>query len=300
MITSLLVVSGLCTVVSANEVDIALQVVTSQPVQIGELVRIDLVLSSSKDTPTDFDALGAVIGWDPTKLQLLNNDQAFDSASEPYFAGFLPDADLINEVVEPLTPTDGDAYFQAFTFGQSYSAPPAPGQFIATSFIFEALTSTPGTTVQLIPTMGVFGLTSVAHFGGDVTGTIGGPVSVSIGSFGACCTPDGCVVLGEQECSDAGGFFYGDGTACPDCSDDLSCTIDSCDPATGTCVNKSGGCPTDLSGDCIVGPADLAELLATWGTCDDPRNCPADFNDDDVVGPGDLGQLLATWGPCPR
>jgi predicted outer membrane repeat protein len=49
----------------------------------------------------------------------------------------------------------------------------------------------------------------------------------------------------------------------------------------------------DLNGDGIVGPADLAQLLASWGAC---ANCPADFNGDGAVGPADLAQLLAHWG----
>jgi hypothetical protein len=49
----------------------------------------------------------------------------------------------------------------------------------------------------------------------------------------------------------------------------------------------------DLNGDGVVGPADLAQLLATWGSC---QNCAADLNHDGAVGPADLAQLLAHWG----
>jgi hypothetical protein len=55
-------------------------------------------------------------------------------------------------------------------------------------------------------------------------------------------------------------------------------------------------CPADFNHDAAVGPADLAQLLATWGSC---STCPADLNHDGAVGPADLAQLLATWGPCP-
>lgn len=54
-------------------------------------------------------------------------------------------------------------------------------------------------------------------------------------------------------------------------------------------------CPADLNGDGMVGPADLASLLAAWGP--NPGH-PADFNFDGIVGPADLAQLLAAWGPC--
>lgn len=55
-------------------------------------------------------------------------------------------------------------------------------------------------------------------------------------------------------------------------------------------------CQTDVSGDGEVGPADLAQLLASWGPC---PGCPADFNGDGSVGPGDLAVLLGAWGLCP-
>ena len=54
----------------------------------------------------------------------------------------------------------------------------------------------------------------------------------------------------------------------------------------------------DLTGDCIVGAADLLILLAGWGPCADPCPpfCPADLNEDCVVGAADLLLLLANWG----
>jgi hypothetical protein len=52
----------------------------------------------------------------------------------------------------------------------------------------------------------------------------------------------------------------------------------------------------DLSGDCVVGAADLANLLALWGPCPTDGDCQADFDDDDIVGPADLATLLSQWG----
>ena len=56
--------------------------------------------------------------------------------------------------------------------------------------------------------------------------------------------------------------------------------------------------PFDLTGDGVVGPADLANLLAAWGPCSKkPKTpCPADYDDDGSVGPADLASLLAAWG----
>jgi hypothetical protein len=59
-------------------------------------------------------------------------------------------------------------------------------------------------------------------------------------------------------------------------------------------------CPADVNHDDAVGPADLAEMLASWGLCDD---CPADIDPpggDGVVWPPDLAALLAAWGQCPQ
>jgi glucose/arabinose dehydrogenase len=54
-------------------------------------------------------------------------------------------------------------------------------------------------------------------------------------------------------------------------------------------------CAADLDRDGVVGPADLALLLAAWGG----PSGPADLDRDGMVGPSDLALLLATWGECP-
>ena len=52
----------------------------------------------------------------------------------------------------------------------------------------------------------------------------------------------------------------------------------------------------DLTCDDAVGPADLAQLLATWGPCPKFSACPGDFDNDGNVGPADLADLLSQWG----
>lgn len=54
-------------------------------------------------------------------------------------------------------------------------------------------------------------------------------------------------------------------------------------------------CPQDLDGDGVVGPADLAQVLGSWGPCE---GCPIDFNGDKVVNAADLAILLGAWGVC--
>lgn len=54
------------------------------------------------------------------------------------------------------------------------------------------------------------------------------------------------------------------------------------------------GCAADLTGDGEVNGADLASLLANWGTAAKG----ADFNGDGVIDGADLASLLSAWGPC--
>ena len=63
-------------------------------------------------------------------------------------------------------------------------------------------------------------------------------------------------------------------------------------------------CPADIAPvgalDGIVGPADLGQMLASWGPCLTP--CPADIappGGNSTVGPADLAEMLANWGQCP-
>lgn len=53
------------------------------------------------------------------------------------------------------------------------------------------------------------------------------------------------------------------------------------------------GVPGDLDGNGVVGAADLAALLAAWGSGDPV----ADLNGDGAVGAADLAALLANWTP---
>jgi hypothetical protein len=62
-------------------------------------------------------------------------------------------------------------------------------------------------------------------------------------------------------------------------------------------VSVTVACPPDLDGDSMIGPADLAILLAQWGMCPGD-SCPSDLTGDGVVDAADLAALLAAWGPC--
>jgi hypothetical protein len=52
-------------------------------------------------------------------------------------------------------------------------------------------------------------------------------------------------------------------------------------------------CPTDITQDGVTDAADLARLIAVWGSG------LIDFDGDGATNAADLAALLAAWGPCP-
>ena len=59
------------------------------------------------------------------------------------------------------------------------------------------------------------------------------------------------------------------------------------------------GCPWDVNGDGVVGPADLWRVLGNLGPCADPTNCPWDVNRDGVVDAADVVAVATHFGSCP-
>ena len=71
-------------------------------------------------------------------------------------------------------------------------------------------------------------------------------------------------------------------------------------------VEIQADCPADFNCDGDIDAADLADLLADWGSCAGPCEpgdpvvtCRADFDGDCDVDAADLAELLADWGACP-
>jgi hypothetical protein len=62
------------------------------------------------------------------------------------------------------------------------------------------------------------------------------------------------------------------------------------------CSGEPVTCVADLDSSGAVEAADLAALLAAWGT--NPGG-PPDFDGSNAVGPEDLAELLSNWGACP-
>ena len=139
---------------------------------------------------------------------------------------------------------------------------------------------------------------------------------------GACCLPDGSCAggLSPEECAALSGVFQGDGTKCagvdcpeptgaacfPNCfclvltqADAVSAGATWQGPGT-TCADLDGngtadacenpGIPGDFDGNGAVNGADLATLLAGWGT-----RGVTDLDDNGVTNGSDLAVLLANW-----
>ena len=58
--------------------------------------------------------------------------------------------------------------------------------------------------------------------------------------------------------------------------------------------DPGSACPADLDGSGVVDGADLAIILAAWGT-----SGPGDLDGSGIVDGADLAIVLAAWGPCP-
>jgi hypothetical protein len=82
------------------------------------------------------------------------------------------------------------------------------------------------------------------------------------------------------DCDANGRDDGGEIAANPALDANLDGVLDRCQPVTG-----------DLTGDGLVGAADLTVLLSAWGT----RGSPADLNGDGVVGSADITVLLSAW-----
>jgi len=69
--------------------------------------------------------------------------------------------------------------------------------------------------------------------------------------------------------------------------------VDTTTAAYASPVSDPALCPADVTADDVVGSADLAHLLATWGDAG-----VGDVTGDGVTNAADLAILLAAWGQC--
>ncbi len=201
---------------------------------LGAVLDIQFVVASDGPNVQAFDAVDAVLSWDPAALQLLGSDQD-DAEATFLLAGFLNDPDGVNTDLG-----DGDAIFTALGRPQSeLLAPPAPGDLIITTFSFEVLSDAGPASLQLLAAIGVFGHSRALLDGIEVTGALGQSTVMF------SCPPD-FTGNGVIDAADLAGLLGAWGT--PGCDGQVTC------------------CP-DLTGDGAVNAADLAALLGAWGNC---------------------------------
>lgn len=215
----------------------------AQTVSVGTVVNVKIVVSSPNVGGQPWDAMDAVVTWDPTRLTLIGSTQV--GAGTPFFlTGFLPDPDGVNSNL-----TDGNAIFTALGLpGTQIPAPPAPAELVVTTLQFLALTPTPATPVDFLPTIGVFGKTRVLLGGFSVTGDA---TSVAFVQIVGACPPSGhnCFTVGVPGCSDSDccDLVCAMDPICCDTAWDLLCVAsaeslcDGCgDPSAGSCCSEHG------------------------------------------------------------
>lgn len=137
-------------------------------VEVGDHIDIQIIVLASALTDVNYTAIDALLDYDPTYIQLLNNDDT-NSAESWFASAFLPDPDGINASI-----SDGNAIYTALA-APGVPAVAPPGGAIVTTLRFLALQSTPTTVLSFLPTMGSFGKTAIYAFGmpgGVVTGNI--------------------------------------------------------------------------------------------------------------------------------
>lgn len=141
-------------------------------------------------------------------------------------------------------------------------------------------------------------------------GSQGTPGSVRVYPVESDCDKDGTpdlAAVNSGAVSDCDGDLVPDScqlaVGAEDCDSDG--VLDRCEIANGSepDLNSDGvldrcQCLADIDGSGVVNAADLAFVLAAWGTNGGPVP-QADIDGSGLVDAVDLGSLLGSWGPCP-
>lgn len=218
---AILVSLGATAAARAADVDLS-WMPASQPVEVGELVEISLMVSSAGAGEQSIAGLDAIVAWNAARLKLVGKIE--DGPYEWLFSFFASDAlldglnaDCADDVFcDTLTCTvdsdcpegfdcgaggmcpytglpfnDGDGFYQALSqlVGGPAIAPARPGLLVVT-LQFEALLPGPA-EVTLLPASGQFTQTQIFGAGppgetGNVTGDLGVPAVVLIAGDVPC------------------------------------------------------------------------------------------------------------------
>jgi hypothetical protein len=122
-----------------------------------------------------------------------------------------------------------------------------------------------------------------------------------LGQYGVAHLFD-AIIEGNTALNDGGGIFvsqFGEtdlihSVVCRNVHDQIfgAWTDNGSNCVTAICL--SCGCPADVNGDALVNGADLALVMAAWGT----TGPTGDINSDGIVDSSDIALVLAAWGPC--
>lgn len=215
----------------AGDVDVLLTPVVT-PVEQCEIIEIDLVLTAPDGNPQPYDALDAILSWDPAVLEFVDIDNS--RATGSYFVrGFLNDPDGINDDIQ-----DGTSLFTALvSAGNPIDVPGSPGELIVTTFRFQPLMTYQAGTLSLLPELLSQANTEVYFKGTIVTGVDDDDAEVQEGTCVADVNVDGVISIL-----------------------DLLRVL----TAWGPC---GGCCPEDFDTNGVVNIVDLLEVLIRWGAC---------------------------------
>ncbi|MCA9286587.1 MAG: hypothetical protein KDA22_15285 [Phycisphaerales bacterium] len=301
---------GACTPALAS-VDLSLSP-SFQETIAGATIEINIVVTASGDSPEPFDALDAIIQWDPAFLTLIGATQV-NSPATFFAAGFLADPDGVNDDL-----TDGTVIFTALAPpGTAIYAPPAgptlqANGLIVTTLVFEAKDCTDSTSVSFLPEIGAFGSSRVLFQGWKVTGDLGGPSKTLIDcpvcpAEGSCYEAHANPGCDDQSCCET--VCAVDAFCCEvewdsTCKEEANELCGGCgDPNAGSCAIAHEGIGCDDAACCrLVCEIDPFCCEVQWdGVCAGEgctlcSECFADLEPDGIVNGADLGVLLGNWG----
>jgi len=208
-----------------------------QTVPVASTVALGLYAVSDSEQIQLMAAADVIFGWDPESLTLIGVD---NTGAVPLLFSGLPVVDPYH-LNEALPPADGDGFYLAYAFlGQPVEA--TPEGVLLTTFLFQAISVTPQTVVDVLATGGSPQGHTVVYDGAvpglDVTGSLGEAVV----TVRACGTMD-VESDGDVDLEDYAAFqicFSGAGT-----------------PASELCA-----CVFDSDEDSDVDGADFAVLFA--------------------------------------
>lgn len=160
--------------VALGDIDLEWRPLT-QTVAVGDPVGIGIYAVSDNGDNQNWSSVQTIITWDPTYLLLTGSTDTLWTSS--FLEG---DSFGLNE---SSPPADGDGLWAGYVFPGN-SLPATPAGNLVTTITFQALTETPSTLVEILPSIQLPSYptcyTKVISGTQNVVGEIGVPASVTI------------------------------------------------------------------------------------------------------------------------